>query len=278
MYEFDEDRSLTARGDGVYQGMVSPRWNVGPVPNGGYVLGLAMAALERELEGLEPVTVTGHYLRPTAPGAIEAVVDTAKRGRTYSTASVVLRQGDRETFRGLATYGRLESLESPRYVDGRPPDVDRDACIVWSGGDSLAPEISRRFESRIEPAYVEALKGARAQHAALRGWIRFADGRPVDVHCLGLIADAFPPPVFMVTDRGWVPTIELTVHVRGRPVSEWLCCAFRTRFVFDGLLEEDGEIWDESGRLVALSRQLAGVPRSAVPRSAVPRRAVPRRG
>ena len=31
---------------------------------------------------------------------------------------------------------------------------------------------------------------------------------------------------------------------------------FVSRFVFDGLLETDGEVWDSEGKLVAQSRQL----------------------
>ena len=41
------------------------------------------------------------------------------------------------------------------------------------------------------------------------------------------------------------------LHVRARPVRDWLRCAFRTRYVSAGFLEEDGEVWDTTGRLVA---------------------------
>jgi hypothetical protein len=74
--------------------------------------------------------------------------------------------------------------------------------------------------------------------------------------------DAFPPTAFDARlPLGWTPTVELTAHVRARPEPGWLRCRFTTPFVTGGFLEEDGEVWDASGRSVARSRQLALVPR-----------------
>jgi acyl-CoA thioesterase len=55
----------------------------------------------------------------------------------------------------------------------------------------------------------------------------------------------------------WVPTIEFSANIRNMPTGDWLKCIFRTRFITCGLLEEDGEIWDQTDQLIAISRQIA---------------------
>ena len=92
----------------------------------------------------------------------------------------------------------------------------------------------------------------------MAGWSRFAGDEPIDSLGVLVLADAMPPAVFNTGGPlGWVPTVELTVQVRKRPAPGWLRTRFVTEHVTRGYLEEDGEIWDEAGELVALSRQLA---------------------
>ena len=50
--------------------------------------------------------------------------------------------------------------------------------------------------------------------------------------------------------------------MRARPAAGWLRVRISTRNPGGGLLEEDAEVWDSAGRLVAQSRQLAVLPRS----------------
>ncbi|MFS2293679.1 MAG: thioesterase family protein [Actinomadura sp.] len=51
-------------------------------------------------------------------------------------------------------------------------------------------------------------------------------------------------------------TLEATVHVRRRPAPGWLACRAATRHITGALCEEDMDIWDSAGNLVAQSRQL----------------------
>jgi acyl-CoA thioesterase len=48
----------------------------------------------------------------------------------------------------------------------------------------------------------------------------------------------------------------LSIYLRARPEPGWLACRAVSRYVADGYHEEDFEIWDSAGTLVAQSRQL----------------------
>jgi acyl-CoA thioesterase len=93
--------------------------------------------------------------------------------------------------------------------------------------------------------------------ATVEGWVRLRDGTPPAAAWLPLFADAFPPAVHARIGRvGWVPTLELTVHVRRRPVDGWIQARLTCDDVAGGWMVETGSLWDESGALVARSRQL----------------------
>jgi hypothetical protein len=101
--------------------------------------------------------------------------------------------------------------------------------------------------------------GAAPSRPSLRGWVRFRDEETVTPLMLVALADGFPPTILGHAEIGWLPTIELTVHVFGAPPADepWLRAELRTRSIVGGLLDEDGELWAADGRLVARFRQLA---------------------
>ena len=82
---------------------------------------------------------------------------------------------------------------------------------------------------------------------------------------LPFFLDALPPVTFTFGALGWAPTIAFSGHIRSRPAPGWLRMRITTRNVIGGLFEEDAIIWDSRDRVVAQSRQLAGVRMPAAP-------------
>jgi acyl-CoA thioesterase len=211
----------------------------------------------------DPVSVTAHYLSPGKPGPVEISTAVVKRGNRFATASATLSAGGRPVLTALGTLGDLEQADGPELVDGEPPDLPPpDECIPVETTGSFAPPFVHRVELRVHPDDAGFATGGATGRALMRGWFRLRHDEPLDSVALLCAVDAFPPTAFNLRlPLGWTPTIELTAHVRSRPAPGWLRCRFTTRFVTQGFLEEDGEAWDSTGRLVAQSRQLALVPR-----------------
>jgi hypothetical protein len=260
--------ATSAAGDDVatFAGEVHPGWDIAGNANGGYLLAIAARAMAEAVER-PPVTITAHYLRPAGTGPCEITVTTARVGRRFATAtaSLVLSvDGERrEIMRLLGTFGE-QAVGGPSLITEGPVDLPAydDCAPPLKGSEGPKPALQDRLASRLHPVDDGFREGRPSGEPRMRGWFAHADQDQVDAFGLLLATDAFPPAIFNASlPVAWAPTVELTAHVRGVPVPGPLACSFRSRFIHDGLLEEDGEIWDSAGTLVAQSRQLALVPR-----------------
>ena len=259
---FGDATAVTRTGDDTWRADIPPGWDIGGNANGGYLLAIGARALVAATGRRDPVTVTGHFLSPGRPGPVEVTTAVQKEGRRFATATARLEAGGRPLLTVLGTCGDLAARPDDLLVDGAPPELPPpDECVAVVATETFPPPFMGRVELRLHPEDAGFATGARSGIARVRGWFRLPDDEPVDTVALVCALDAFPPTIFN-TDLpvGWVPTVELTTHVRARPDPGWLRCRFTTRYVTGGFLEVDGDIWDGSGRLVAQSRQLALVP------------------
>lgn len=271
--EFDRDTAVTRRADepGVYDIDLSAGWTIINALNGGYLLAVLGRALADALPHDDPFTISAHYLTASAPGPAVIRTDVARTGRTLSTGQASLFQfaedgSEVERIRVIASYGDLDALPDDVRTSAEAP-VMPPAEQCFGAGD--APEgappvpgssaISDRLHLKLDPATLGWALGAPSGKGEMRAWFGLADGRDMDPLSLLLAVDALPPTAFEMGLKGWVPTVELTVHVRCRPAPGPVRVSITTRNLAGGFLEEDAEVWDAKDRLVAQSRQLARV-------------------
>lgn len=270
--ELDRGIAVRASAAGGYAATLDGGWVVGGGVNGGYLLAVIGNAIRHELSPVghvDPVSTSAYYLSPSTAGPAVVRVRVLRGGGRRSTvaASLVQHQDGAEVERisVLATYADLgvAPVEVQRQMSApQLPPVEE--CVLASEAPEdfrkVAP-LLERFGTRFDPAYAGWRTGHPSGQGVVQGWFKLADDRPLDTLALLVAVDALPPVTFDLGLPGWAPTVELTAHVRARPAPGWAIVRHATRNVSGGYFEEDCEVWDSTGTLVAQSRQLALLPR-----------------
>jgi acyl-CoA thioesterase len=248
---------------GEWVASIDPGWEIAGNANGGYLLAMATRALTSAAGRPDPVTVTAHYLSPGRPGSVRIATQILKEGKRFATGTATMFSGTRPLLAVLGTLGDLSQAEGPELIEGAPPELPSpEQCVRVQPAGTFPPPFMGQVDLRLHPDDAAFATGHQSGRPLMRGWFRLPGDEPIDSIALLCAVDAFPPTAFNARlPIAWTPTVELTAHIRANPAPGWLRCRFSTRFVTAGFLEEDGEVWDSTGRLVGQSRQLALVPR-----------------
>jgi Thioesterase-like superfamily len=264
MAGFLEATAVRRTAEGRYQAELDPLWSIGAKPNGGYLLAiLARAAIDVVGPGHpQPTAISAQYLSAPPAGPVELRVETLRVGRSAAQLRASLYSAGRHCVEALITCGSLPVAGTPWWsgvpIAELPPE---EACVQLSGNDPRFPvPLLSVVSERLDPACLGFAAGRGSGLGEMRGWVRLADGTEPDPLALLLAADCLPPATFDLDLVGsWVPTIELTVYVRAIPAPGPLRVRLRVRLITDGRVDEECDVWDSTGALVATGHQLAAL-------------------
>jgi acyl-coenzyme A thioesterase PaaI-like protein len=278
MTDFDEAIAVRRSGEGRYQvrfderfAIVAPGGSVPPAMNGGVMIAMVLRAVLDGSPHPHPVATSAHFLRVPKLEPAEVEVTWLKRGRTAATARAALVQDGQVVLDMTVTAGSLPagaSANGELSWTGEPPRLPPiEECVnlgPWPGtvGADGTTGYAAHVDLRMDPATTGWRRGNPAGVPEMRGYFGLREERDPDAYLLALAVDSLPPVVFGLGAAGWAPTVELTWHMRAVPAAGPLQVAARCRQVSGGWFDEEAEVWDAAGRLVAQSRQLARVGRS----------------
>ena len=258
-HEFDVDTAVERVDDHRFTATVTDRWHTFAGPNGGYILAICTRAMGHEVSFPDPLAVSAHFLRPPKPGPAEVRTEPIRSGRRHAFVQASLAQEGKEIARALAAFADLETATGRTLVLDSPPELPSpDECLdplEHASGSLPRPALADRLDVRV-PEIPGWLGGEPTGDSTFELWMRFRDGRRPDSLSIVFLVDAAAPAVLELGEFA-SSTIELTVHVRARPATEWLACRQSTRYLLSGYHDEDMEMWDGNGTLVAQARQLA---------------------
>lgn len=229
------------------------------IVHGGYLLATVLRAVLDASPHPDPVATSAHFLRPGAPGPAEVRLEPLKQGRTVAVTRASVVQGGKTVLSAHVTTATLGEDDRPLWASEPPPMPPIEKCVPLDPEHPLGPgaRFLERLDLRLDPATAGWLDGAPSGVPEIRAYFGLREGHPSDPFLVALAVDAKPPVPMSAGLSGPATTVELTLHLRARPADGPLRLYARGRLIGDAWFDEEVELWDSAGRLVAQSRQLA---------------------
>ena len=269
--QFQSALKLDQVSENIFSFTPDSRYFVGNTPHGGYLLALMNKALSSVLTHPNSINSNVYYLDRTEPKPAELHVEVIRTSRGSSMGQVRLMQNGKLTCLFSALCSDFQYMKGHSGLETPLPE------IMNSVPENQFKVMNyENFKAGSTPSFIQQLEmSVRPDHA---WWDRdismdvaearcsaFLElkGGAADTFVLSYLADILPPVVQnKYGSLGWVPTLTLTCNIRQLPKTNRLFIDGLAKDISNGYFEQDCNIWDMDGNLVATSRQLAKILKS----------------
>ena len=253
--------------------IVNPDTNyfVGNTPHGGYLMAVMHKALTSILPHSTAISSSVQYLDRIDAKTFELEVETFRTSRGSSSGIVKLKQDDKICTTFTGTCSDFEFMKGYDGLQKPLPNIFNESDkkdYIKMNYDKISkgftPAFIQQLECLIHPdhAWWNRDSNDKNNEARCSAFLEMQGGIP-DQFCLSFYSDILPPVVSnKYGPLGWIPTITLTTHIRQLPSTSELYADFKATDINKGYFEQDCNIWDLNGNLVASSRQLTRILKS----------------
>jgi len=269
--QFQAALDLTKVSDTVFSFTPDPKYFVGNTPHGGYLLALMNKAMTEVLPHPSSINSNIYYLDRTEPEPAELHVEVVRRSKGSSMGQVKLIQNNKITCLYSSICSDFQYMKGHSGLETPMPEiinsVQQDDFKVMNYENfklGSTPSFIQQLNMSVHPdhAWWDREISTDAAEARCSAYLELQGG-VADTFVLSYLADILPPVVQnKYGPLGWVPTLTLTCNIRQLPKTNLLFIDGIAKDISNGYFEQDCNIWDMSGNLVATSRQLAKILKS----------------
>lgn len=260
-HPFDAAVVLQPQEDGDFAGRTHPAWANMIGPFGGITAAQCLQAVLQHPERLgDPVAFTINFAAALADGPFTVRPRPARTNRSTQHWTVeMLQEGQVVATATAFTATRRETWSGH---EARMPEVPRPQDVPRTPRHGV--EWLNRYDMRFLAGFFPAQWDERVRNDSLtRLWVRDDPPRPLDFASLTALADVFFPRVWLRRAKP-VPigTVSMTVYYHADAQrlaaagARYLLVQAQGQGFGGGYFDHAGQLWDESGTLLATTHQV----------------------
>lgn len=236
----------------------SEHWTQGRSAFGGLSTAFAVTAMRKELAQAQSIrSLMVSFIAPIAAGEVTVNAEVLRRGNNVTQCSASVYSQGQISLQAMAAFGNPREAYNPPSAPNRILP-DRNTGIAFSEHAKRLPLFLQNFEGY----WIDGgIPFSGNYKPFLKLWARHKqDVSRFPIEKLVSIADIPPPVLLSHFDKPPVSASSLSwslefVIAPETILGEWFYLEFEVNAAANGYSQQSGKIYDERGRLVALSRQ-----------------------